>query len=296
MNHIVIGTGLSGLVGSRFVELKKKKYQFENLDLTTGVDITNKSSIEKALSESEGEVVVHFAAFTNVSAAHEQTDDLSASCYQVNVIGTKNIAEACKKYDKYLIHISTDFIFDGTKEEAYTEADQPNPIEWYGKTKFLAEKEVVSSGCNYSILRLAYPYTSHHPERVDMIRNIINKLKEGTMYPPFTDHFITPTLIDDIANVIDLVIERKPDNQTFHLVGSSSHSDYEVTKLIQEVFNLPGEIKAGSLTEYLKSNPRPYQKNMKISNQKLISEFNYTPKTLKEGLQVIKQQMGNNKP
>lgn len=293
MNNIVIGTGLSGLVGSRFVELYKDKIQFENLDLTTGVDITNESSVEKALSESEGEVVVHFAAFTNVSAAHEQTDDLSASCYQVNVIGTKNIAKVCKKYNKYLIHISTDFIFDGTKETAYTEEDQPNPIEWYGKTKYLAEKEVEKSECNYSILRLAYPYTSHHPERVDLVRNIINKLKDGSMYPPFTDHFITPTLIDDIANAIYRVIESKPDSQIFHLVGSSSHSDYEITKLIQEVFNLPGEIQKGSLAKYLESNPRPYQKNMKISNQKLITKLGYTPKTLKEGLEIIKQQMGS---
>jgi len=291
MNNVVIGTGLSGLVGSRFVELCKDKFQFENLDLTTGVDITNKSSVEKALSESDGEVVVHFAAFTNVSAAHEQTNDTTASCYQVNVIGTKNIAEACAKHNKYLIHISTDFIFDGTKEEAYDEEDKPNPIEWYGNTKYLAEKEVEKSGCDYSILRLAYPYTSHHPERVDMIRNIINKLKDGSMYPPFADHFITPTLIDDIANAISIVIEKKPENQTYHLVGSSSHSDYEITKLVQEVFDIPGEIEKGSLEKYLASNPRPYQKYMKISNKKLITELKYTPKTLKEGLEIIKTQM-----
>lgn len=291
MNNVVIGTGLSGLVGSRFVDLYKDKFQFENLDLTTGVDITNKSSVEKALSESDGEVVVHFAAFTNVSAAHEQTNDTTASCYRVNVIGTKNIAESCAKHNKYLIHISTDFIFDGTKEEAYDEEDQPNPIEWYGNTKYLAEKEVEKSGCDYSILRLAYPYTSYHPERVDMIRNIINKLKDDSMYPPFADHFITPTLIDDIANAISIVIEKRPENQTYHLVGSSSHSDYEITKLVQEVFNIPGEIEKGSLDKYLASNPRPYQKHMKISNKKLINQLKYTPKTLKEGLEIIKSQM-----
>ncbi len=291
MNNVVIGTGLSGLVGSRFVSLYKDKFQFENLDLSTGIDITSKSSVEKALSESDGEVVVHFAAFTNVSAAHEQTNDTTASCYQVNVIGTKNIAEACTKHNKYLIHISTDFIFDGTKEEAYDEEDKPNPIEWYGNTKYLAEKKVEQSGCDYSILRLAYPYTSYHPERVDMIRNIINKLKDGSMYPPFADHFITPTLIDDIANVISIVIKTKPENQIYHLVGSSSHSDYEITKLVQEVFNISGEIEKGSLDKYLALNPRPYQKNMKISNKKLIKELKYTPKTLKEGLEIIKSQM-----
>jgi dTDP-4-dehydrorhamnose reductase len=293
MSNTIIGTGLTGLVGSRLVDLYKDTYTFENIDLATGVDITKLDQVEKAIGESKADTVVHFAAFTNVSGAYDQTGDEAGACYQVNVVGTKNIAIACKKFGKYLVHISTDFIFDGVNpsETGYTENDVPQPIEWYGKTKFLAEEEVKISGATYTILRLAYPYRAFHEVRPDIVRNIIAKLKEGKMYPPFADHTITPTFIDDIANVINLVIEKKPVNESFHLVGSSWHTDYEIALLVQEVFGLPGEIKPGSLEEYLKTANRPYQKTMRVSNQKLQTQLGYTPKTLKEGLEAVKAQM-----
>lgn len=293
MSNAIIGTGLSGLVGSRFVDLYSDKYAFENLDLTTGVDITKSDSVEKAMGNSQADVVIHLAAFTNVNEAFKQQDDKSGLCYQVNVVGTQNIAQACQKFGKHLIHISTDFIFDGTKTDAYTEEDKPNPIEWYGQTKYLAEEEVKKAGNNYTILRLAYPYRASHPMRVDMIRNVIEKLKSGTMYPPFADHYITPTFIDDIAKVFDIVAEKKSAGETFHLTGSSWHSDFEIAKLVQEVFELPGEIKEGSLVEYLKTANRPYQQSMKISNQKLIDSLDFTPKTLKAGLEEIKNQLSS---
>lgn len=293
MSNAIIGTGLTGLVGSRLVDLYKDKYSFENIDLATGVDITKLDQVEKVIGESKADTVVHFAAFTNVSLAFDQTDDKNAICYQVNVVGTQNIATACKKFNKFLIHISTDFIFDGINpgEAGYTENDIPQPIEWYGKTKLLAEQSVVESGAAYTILRLAYPYRAFHESRPDIVRSIIAKLKEGTMYPPFTDHTITPTFIDDIANVIDLVVTKKPANEIFHLVGSSWHTDYEIALLVQEVFGLPGEIKPGSLEEYLKTANRPYQKTMRVSNNKVRTQLGYTPKTLKEGLVEVKAQM-----
>ena len=293
MNKVIIGTGLTGLVGSRVVELNQDTYTFENLDLATGVDITKADQVRGAIGESKADTVVHFAAFTNVSEAFKQTDDESGSCYQVNVVGTQNIASVCQKNGKFLIHISTDFIFDGDNPPAtgYTEDMIPQPIEWYGKTKLWAEKKVIASGVDYTILRLSYPYRATHPVRPDIVRNIITKLKEGKMYPPFADHTITPTFIDDIAHVIDRVLTKKPNGETFHLVGSSWHTDYEIALLVQEVFELPGEIKPGSLKEYLKTNARPYQQTMKVSNLKLITELGYTPKTLKEGLLEVKQQL-----
>lgn len=293
MNKSIIGTGLTGLVGSRLVELYKDAYTFENIDLATGVDITKPEQVDKVIAASSADTVIHFAAFTNVTLAFEQADDVNGACYQVNVLGTQNIAASCQRHGKFLIHISTDFIFDGVNpgENGYTEDDQPQPIEWYGKTKLLAEEAVEKSGANYTILRLAYPYRAFHETRPDIVRSIITKLKEGKMYPPFSDHTITPTFIDDIANVIHLVINKKPSGETIHLVGSSWHSDYEIALLVQEVFGLPGDIKPGSLEEYLKTANRPYQKTMKVSNQKLINLLGYIPKTLREGLTEVKAQM-----
>ena len=95
----------------------------------------NQDQVKKALSNQESTTVIHMAAFTNVSQAYQETDDQDGLVYRVNVTGTKNIANACKEFGHYLIHISTDFVFDGQKDEPYTETDTPNPIEWYGKTK-----------------------------------------------------------------------------------------------------------------------------------------------------------------
>ena len=81
MNKVIIGTGLTGLVGSRVVELNQDTYTFENLDLATGVDITKADQVRGAIGESKADTVVHFAAFTNVSEAFKQTDDESGSCY-----------------------------------------------------------------------------------------------------------------------------------------------------------------------------------------------------------------------
>jgi dTDP-4-dehydrorhamnose reductase len=139
----VLGTGLSGLIGTRFQNLSGNRFTFTNLDLSTGIDITDPDSVERVMSGSPAEVVIHLAAFTNVTAAHEQHGDKNGLCYRINVTRNRNvIARAAEKYHKHMIHISTDYVFDGTKEEVYTEEDVPCPIEWYGETKYIAEQAV----------------------------------------------------------------------------------------------------------------------------------------------------------
>src|SRR4030042_2472259 len=155
----IIGTGLSGLVGSRIVELLQNKNQFADFALDSGVDITDELKLKKAFSQNkDAKTVIHLAAFTDVNEASKQTNDKNGLCYRINVLGTENVAQLCAKNAKYLIHISTDFVFDGKKDGAYSEEDQPNPIEWYGQTKLWAEEKIKNSGCRYLILRIAFPY------------------------------------------------------------------------------------------------------------------------------------------
>jgi dTDP-4-dehydrorhamnose reductase len=184
-------------------------------------------------------------------------------------------------------------VFDGPKNEPYNESDSPSPIEWYGETKYMAEQEVSNMGGDYTILRLAYPFRASHPQRPDLVRTIISKLKDGTMYPPFTDHTITPTFIDDICTVFDLIIEKKPKNEIFHCVGSSWHTDYEIAKMIKEEFELGGELKKGSLEEYLRTSDRPYQKTVKMSNDKLVNALGFRPKTFVEALRILRDQINS---
>jgi len=289
----IIGTGLSGLVGSRIVELLPDHLLID-YSLATGVSILDPAQLEDATSKHpDFDCFLHLAAFTDTNQAWLQNGDKTGLCYRLNVEGTQNIINLCKKYNKHLIHISTDFVFDGTKEGAYTEEDIPNPIEWYGATKYEAEKLVLSSGIPATIVRLAFPYRAVFADKKDLVRKIIDALKANTLNPMFADQITTPTFVDDIALGIKYFIENKPIG-IFHLVGSSSQSPYEMCQKIAEVFDFdPKLVRQGSLAEYVKTLPegsRPWQRNLAISNEK-IKALGISMKTLEEGLLEMKKQM-----
>lgn len=291
----IIGTGLSGLVGTRIVELLKDKFEFIDFSLDTGVNLLDKESLAKAFETNKDAVaVLHMAAFTDTNVAWEQKGDKSAICYQLNVGGTQNILELAKKYNQYLIYISTDFVFDGNKTIPYLETDIPNPIEWYGETKYLGEKVITDSDYkNYNISRITYPYRAKFDNKPDIIRKVLTKLQNGEEVKLFSDQICTYTFIDDIAQALNKFLTDKPTG-IFHIVGSSSHSPYEMAKLIAKVFNLDENlVKPSSLDEYIKSQPegsRPWQKTLITSNQKAKS-LGLTFKTLEEGLVEIKNQL-----
>ena len=288
---VVIGTGLSGMIGSRFTELYANDFEFVNLDLTTGVDITNTQQVESALSKHQDATVIHLAAFTDVSKAFEQNGDKNGSVYQVNVVGSENIANAAKKFGHYLIHISTDFVFDGVNppETGYTETDTPKPIEWYGQTKLWAEEAVQKNAGTNVIVRTAFPYRANFAGKLDLVRNMLEKLKTNSLYPVFNDQIITPTFIDDLGVAFKTIIDKKPTG-IFHAVGSSFVSPYEIAQKISAVFEIKADIKTGSFKEFTLKDPRPRQQYLKVSNAKLKQELGVEMKTLEEALKLLKDQ------
>ena len=288
----IIGSGLSGMVGSRFTEMFASDFKFINLDLTNHIDITNPAQIDQTLSQQLSTIVIHLAAFTDVSQAYQETGSKQGKVYQVNVLGTQNIANACHKYNHYLIHISTDFVFDGKNppDNGYTEEDQPHPIEWYGQTKLWAEQKVIDSGCQHIIARLAFPFRSHFPPKLDLVRNILEKLKTNSLHPMFTDQIITPTFIDNICQALKVFIVKKPQG-IYHLVGSTFLSPFELAKKIAAIFDIKADIKSISFKEYLKTDPRPRQQYLRLSNAKLKKDLGITMKTIDEALLILKDQV-----
>ena len=271
MNKEILGTGLDGLVGSRVVELNPQ-YEFINL-IYPQADITKIETLETFFQNSTADTLIHFAAFTDTKAAWEQKFDTNSPCFKVNVEGTKNVAQLCKKYNKHLIHISTDYVFNGQKNVPYNENDLPNAMEWYGQTKAMAEKIALDAGA--TVVRISFPYRKEFPLKVDFIRGYINKLQSSEPLNLFTDQTITPTFIDDIAHGLDIIIQQKPAG-IFHLVGSSSHSPYEIAQEVARIFNLDSSlIHPSSLEKYLIDNPtaRPFGKNQSLSNQKIKDEL-----------------------
>jgi dTDP-4-dehydrorhamnose reductase len=120
--------------------------------------------------------------------------------------------------------------------------------------------------------------------RPDFLAGIREKLGSNSLPPAFTDHVITPTFADDLAQVFSYCINHKPKG-IYHAVGSTSHTDYEIALMVKEMFGLPGEVKPGSLADYLTSHPRPYQRTMRVSNNKLQMDLGIKMKTLREGLE-----------
>ena len=292
MKPKILTTGLSGLVGSRIFELLGNEFDFQDLTHEDGFDITKIETIEKEIALSPAKVLIHLASFTDVNKAWEEKGKKSGLCYQINVVGTKNIAKLCRKYDKFLIHFSTDFVFSGKKVGVYTEEDKPQPIEWYGKTKYWAEEEVKKSGCDYCILRIAYPFRAYYQPKMDLVRKMINGLKSKNLPPMFSDQIITPTFIDDIAQGIKIILEKKPKG-IYHLVGSTFLSPYEVARKVVKIFGFDQNlVKKGSLEEYLKNNPdsRPYQKNLALSNKK-AQTLGIKIRKIEEALEELKKQI-----
>lgn len=283
----ILATGLSGLVGTRVQELLRDRFDFEDLSLATGIDISNKDSLEKVFEKSDSSVVLHMAAKTDVDGCED--DKLFAeegSAWLVNVIGTENVVEAAKNTGKRVIYISTDFVFDGTKKN-YIEEDEPNPISWYGYTKFIGEEELKKSDVPGTILRISYPYRNRNKIRPDFIHRIIDVMKEKHNCYGLTDHIFTPTFIDDIAESLALFLSR---NLTgiYHIVGSSSLSTIDAVKLIAEIYNLDSVITPITRDAYFKNRAfRPF--NLSLSNAK-IRKLGLKMLTFEEGLKQIKKQ------
>lgn len=287
----IIATGLSGLVGSRLQELLSGQYDFVDFSLDTGIDITDPTGLKTAFQKHpDAKTIIHLAAFTDVNAAWKQRGDKNGLCYQVNVIGTKNIAAICRQQNLYLLHISTDFVFDGEKSGGYTEEDKPQPIEWYGETKYLAEQEIVQSGVKHAIARIAFPFRSHFPLKIDLVRKIIEGFKNNSLAPLLTDQMITPTFIDDLALGIDTLIKRKAEG-IYHVVGSTPLSPYELAFRINKVFGFNNQnIQQTILTEFVAKTGRPRQKNLALNNRK-ITQLDVKMQTIDEALQKMKLQL-----
>lgn len=288
MKTKILGTGLSGLVGSRIVELLSDRFEFQDLSLATGIDITNEDQLKDKFLQSEAKVVLHMAAKTDVDQCED--DKLLRSdgaAWQVNVVGTENIVDWAKKTGKRVVYISTDFVFDGTRD-FYDEKDKPNPVNWYGYTKYLGEKALLNSVVNYAILRLAYPFRARFDEKKDFVRTSIDKLsKEGKIYG-LDDHIFTPTFIDDIAYALKTVLEKELVG-IFHVVGSTSLTPLKAIDKIKKVFGLSGKIEPINRETYFKHRAyRPFK--LRLRNDK-ITHLGIHMRGFEKGLVEMRRQL-----
>lgn len=286
----ILGTGLNGLIGTRVVELLQNKHSFINISRSTGVDVTHNDEVRKVISESDADVVLHLAAYTNVKVAESEKKLVEQSeAWRVNVLGTENIAKACEQTGKLMVYASTDLVFDGenTPVDGYKEDDHTNPLNWYAKTKYEGELRVRAMKTPWIVIRPAYPYRAAF-EKNDFVRLFIEKLQNGEALTVLKDRIITPVFIDDLAFALDTLLEKKAEG-IYHTVGDSSLSIFDAAEEIARVFDFDQSlIKPTTRQEFLKGRPsEPF--NSSLSNAK-IKTLGVSFKTFAEGLEQIKYQ------
>lgn len=281
--------GASGLIGSRFCELAKNKLDITPVDEKI-LDITDKTSVDKYFSKNKFDSAINFAAYTNVDGAEKERGNKDGICYKLNVLGVENLVNACKTYNRFLIQISTDFVFKGTENDPgpYSEDTSPpeenSGIGWYGWTKNKAEKLLSESEIRYATVRIAYPfYASKYDLKLDFAKNYLKLFDEGKLFPIFTDQTLSVINVDEMIEPLVKILNQEMSG-IFHLVSSNSTTPFDfVEYLLKKARNAEGVVQKGSMEEYLKvegRTPRPRLGGLKteLTQQKLGMKF----KTWKE--------------
>jgi dTDP-4-dehydrorhamnose reductase len=192
------------------------------------LDVADPEAVEGAIDEHTPEIVVNAAAYTNVDGCEEAMD----LAYSVNALGPRNLAQACERRGCGLLHVSTNYVFDGRGERPYEPFDPPNPISAYGRTKLAGEEHVMRLTNRWYVVRSAGVYGRGH----NFVRTMLRVAKERGSLKVKDDEFISPTYARDLAEGIAGIVE---DGRygLYHLTNAGSCSWYEFTR---EIFRLAG--------------------------------------------------------
>jgi len=259
MKKRILITGASGLVGSRFVELYADKYELITPSYPE-FDLTKKETIKKYLDQKTPDVVIHLAAYTNVSEAENQRRDKNADCWKINVEGTESLISLVDSKKTHFIHISTDYVFSGSEEKPgpYKEDENPETDEskltWYGFAKAEAER-VVKKHCGdqTTILRLIYPVRARYDEKSDYLRKPLSLFDQGKLYPMFKDQQVTITYIDEASLALEKIIEKRALG-IYHACTSNTSTPFElITYLIEKARRTKDAVKPSTLDEFIKN-------------------------------------------
>lgn len=263
---LVLGT--PGLVGSRFVDIYSRNYNLLTPTINE-LDITDKGVLDKYFNRNKISTVINFAAYTDVGEAEKQRGDKAGLCWEVNVEGVRNLANAADINDTYLIHISTDMVFSGIQADPgpYSEdnkiEEDEQKLTWYGFTKAQGEQMISDKlKDKATILRLIYPVRSDYNLKLDYLRKPLKLFDEGKLYPLFTDQQISITFIDEACHAIQMLLESHRYG-IFHASSSDTTTPYEIVSyLIEKARGKKSAVKVISLDEFLKKvdNPVRYPK------------------------------------
>lgn len=245
----VLITGANGMLGQDLSPIFEDE-GFEVIETDVhNLDVTNEQNVEEVFSAEKPNIVIHCAAYTNVDKAEEDIE----TARLINAVGTKNIAEACKKFDAVMVYISTDYVFDGKGSEPYKSSDKTAPLNHYGLTKWEGEEAVRKHLEKYYICRTSWLYGIHGKNFVETMLSLADKPDVKVI----NDQIGCPTWTVELANGIVNLIEDDAAYGTYHVCGSGQASWYEFAMEIFKNAGIKVSIQSCTTDEFSHAAKRP---------------------------------------
>ena len=265
MNNILV-TGSTGQLGSDVVkELLKRGYSTLSPNRSE-LNLCSEDNIRNYILNSNCEAIVHCAAYTQVDKAEDEKD----LCIKINATATKHIVKCAKILDIPMIYISTDYVFDGTKDGEYTENDETNPINIYGESKLAGEKYLQEILDKYYIVRTSWVFNINGK---NFIETMLRLSKANNQLSIVNDQIGSPTYTKDLSRLLVDMLETSKYG-LYHATNEGYCSWYEFADTIFKLANINIDIKAINSNEYASRAKRPL--NSKLSKDKLI-EYGFKP-------------------
>jgi dTDP-4-dehydrorhamnose reductase len=247
-------------------------------------DIANKKEIKQLVSVSKADVIINAAAMTNVDACETQRE----ICWKINVEGVENICEAAKKHSAKVIHVSTDYIFDG-KSGPYSEDDRPEPLSYYGKSKLASENVVRMADIPYVIARTMVLFGYAPGVKSNFALWLIQNLEAGKPVTIVDDQYGNATLVDDLAYGLIQAFEMERTG-IYNIAGRDIINRYEFALKLAKVFEFDPSLITPIKTADLKQ-PAPRPMKSGLITLKAEVELGYRPSTAEQGLRILKTQL-----
>ncbi|WP_080237826.1 SDR family oxidoreductase [Spirosoma rigui] len=298
MKKILI-TGANGLLGQKLVGLLTQQPEVDLIATARGanrlpqdegylyrpMDITDHQAVMEVIRETKPDVVIHTAAMTDVDKCEQQKDD----CWAQNVKAVESLVEACTEVGAFLLHVSTDFIFDGAAGP-YDETAEGNPISFYGWSKYAAEKVVTNSTLRWAIARTVLVYgIAHDMSRSNIILWVKKSLEDGKNIKVVTDQWRSPTLAEDLAMGCYLIADQEAEG-VFNISGKEVLTPYDMAIKTADYFNLDKSLIAqADASTFTQVARRPPRTGFILDKARTV--LGYNPLSFEEGIAVLAGQL-----
>ena len=226
-------------------------------------DITKAEHLRQAVAEAN--VIINCAAYTNVDGAESETE----LAYKVNAEAAGQLGVLARKTDAWVLHVSTDFVFDGRSQRPYTEIDPVNPINAYGQSKLAGEQLLAQSGCRHCILRVEWTYGAAGS---NFVTKLIQRARTDKTVKVVDDQVGSPTATTEVSKIICLLLEKQPEG-IFHFASAGYVSRYEMAGFIVDKLSMDAEVVPCKTGEFPSPAARPLSSRFDCSKiRRLLAE------------------------